>query len=414
MANFWLGKLDLVELMESDMTKKYNTKNYDYLVIGAGPFGMIFAYEAAKRGKKSLIVEKRPYIGGNMHTHTEHGITVHDFGAHIFHTDNKEVWDYIRQFASFNGYQNQVVANYKGTLYNLPFNMNTFYQMWGTKTPDEAHAKIEEQKNAALKDLGDRQPRNLEEQAISLIGTDIYNKLIKGYTEKQWGRKATELPAFIIKRLPVRFIYDNNYFNHRYQGIPVGGYTQIFERMLEQSNGLVDVLTDTDFFDDKETLLSEFPRVLYTGMIDQFFDYKFGELEYRSLRFEHEVIDSDNYQGNSVINYTDAETPYTRVMEWKHFDGLADEGKTIITKEYPQEWDRSKEAYYPVNNDENTRIYKAYAKEARDNHPEIIFGGRLGKYRYFDMDQVFNDAFNTVRQEFDINQNFNFAHDEVK
>ncbi|NLT84874.1 UDP-galactopyranose mutase [Leuconostoc sp.] len=396
------------------MTKKYNTKNYDYLVVGAGPFGMIFAYEAAKRGKKSLIVEKRPYIGGNMHTHTEHGITVHDFGAHIFHTDNKEVWDYIRQFASFNGYQNQVVANYKGTLYNLPFNMNTFYQMWGTKTPDEAHAKIEEQKNAALKDLGDRQPRNLEEQAISLIGTDIYNKLIKGYTEKQWGRKATELPAFIIKRLPVRFIYDNNYFNHRYQGIPVGGYTQIFERMLEQSNGLVDVLTDTDFFDDKETLLSEFPRVLYTGMIDQFFDYKFGELEYRSLRFEHEVIDSDNYQGNSVINYTDAETPYTRVMEWKHFDGLADEGKTIITKEYPQDWDRSKEAYYPVNNDENTRIYKAYAKEARDNHPEIIFGGRLGKYRYFDMDQVFNDAFNTVRQEFDINQNFNFAHDEVK
>jgi len=355
------------------MTKKYNTKNYDYLVVGAGPFGMIFAYEAAKRGKKSLIVEKRPYIGGNMHTHTEHGITVHDFGAHIFHTDNKEVWDYIRQFASFNGYQNQVVANYKGTLYNLPFNMNTFYQMWGTKTPDEAHAKIEEQKNAALKDLGDRQPRNLEEQAISLIGTDIYNKLIKGYTEKQWGRKATELPAFIIKRLPVRFIYDNNYINHRYQGIPVGGYTHIFERMLEQSNGLVDVLTDTDFFDDKETLLSEFPRMLYTGMIDQFFDYKFGELEYRSLRFEHEVIDSDNYQGNSVINYTDAETPYTRVMEWKHFDGLADEGKTIITKEYPQEWDRSKEAYYPVNNDENTRIYKAYAKEARDNHPEIIF-----------------------------------------
>lgn len=396
------------------MTKKYNTKNYDYLVVGAGPFGMIFAYEAAKRGKKSLIVEKRPYIGGNMHTHTEHGITVHDFGAHIFHTDNKEVWDYIRQFADFNGFQNQVVANYKGTLYNLPFNMNTFYQMWGTKTPDEAHAKIEEQKNAALKDLGDRQPRNLEEQAISLIGTDIYNKLIKGYTEKQWGRKATELPAFIIKRLPVRFIYDNNYFNHRYQGIPVGGYTQIFERMLEQSNGLVDVLTDTDFFDDKETLLSEFPRVLYTGMIDQFFDYKFGELEYRSLRFEHEVIDSDNYQGNSVINYTDADTPYTRVMEWKHFDGLADEGKTIITKEYPQDWDRSKEAYYPVNNDENTRIYKAYAKEARDNHPEIIFGGRLGKYRYFDMDQVFNDAFNTVRQEFDINQDFNFAHDEVK
>ncbi len=396
------------------MTNKFNTKNYDYLIVGAGPFGMIFAYEAAKRGKKSLVIEKRPYIAGNMHTHTEHGITVHDFGAHIFHTDNKEVWDYIRRFASFNGYQNQVVANYKGTLYNLPFNMNTFYQMWGTKTPDEAKAKIEAQKQVALKDLGDKQPSNLEEQAISLIGTDIYEKLIKGYTEKQWGRPATELPAFIIKRLPVRFIYDNNYFNHRYQGIPVGGYTQIFEQMLSEAYGLVDVLTDTDFFDHKEELLAEFPRVLYTGMIDQFFDYKFGELEYRSLRFEHELIDSENYQGNAVINYTDAQTPYTRVMEWKHFDGLADEGKTIITREYPQEWNRSKEAYYPVNNDKNTQIYKQYAKEARQNHPEIIFGGRLGKYRYFDMDQVFNDALNTVREEFNVPESFNFAHDVTK
>lgn len=396
------------------MTNKFNTKNYDYLIVGAGPFGMIFAYEAAKRGKKSLVIEKRPYIAGNMHTHTEHGITVHDFGAHIFHTDNKEVWDYIRRFASFNGYQNQVVANYKGTLYNLPFNMNTFYQMWGTKTPDEAKAKIEAQKQVALKDLGDKQPSNLEEQAISLIGTDIYEKLIKGYTEKQWGRPATELPAFIIKRLPVRFIYDNNYFNHRYQGIPVGGYTQIFEQMLSEADGLVDVLTDTDFFDHKEELLAEFPRILYTGMIDQFFDYKFGELEYRSLRFEHELIDSENYQGNAVINYTDAQTPYTRVMEWKHFDGLADEGKTIITREYPQEWNRSKEAYYPVNNDKNTQIYKQYAKEARQNHPEIIFGGRLGKYRYFDMDQVFNDALNTVREEFNVPESFNFAHDVTK
>ncbi|WP_180676462.1 UDP-galactopyranose mutase [Leuconostoc citreum] len=396
------------------MTNKFNTKNYDYLIVGAGPFGIIFAYEAAKRGKKSLVIEKRPYIAGNMHTHTEHGITVHDFGAHIFHTDNKEVWDYIRRFASFNGYQNQVVANYKGTLYNLPFNMNTFYQMWGTKTPDEAKAKIESQKQVALKDLGDKQPSNLEEQAISLIGTDIYEKLIKGYTEKQWGRPATELPAFIIKRLPVRFIYDNNYFNHRYQGIPVGGYTQIFEQMLSEADGLVDVLTDTDFFDHKEELLAEFPRVLYTGMIDQFFDYKFGELEYRSLRFEHELIDSENYQGNAVINYTDAQTPYTRVMEWKHFDGLADEGKTIITREYPQEWNRSKEAYYPVNNDKNTQIYKQYAKEARQNHPEIIFGGRLGKYRYFDMDQVFNDALNTVREEFNVPESFNFAHDVTK
>lgn len=393
---------------------EFNTKNYDYLIVGAGPFGMIFAYEAAKRGKRSLIIEKRPHIAGNTYTHTEHGITVHDFGAHIFHTDNKEVWDYVRQFATFNGFQNQVIANYKGSLYNLPFNMNTFYEMWGTKTPQEAKDKIEEQKQAALKDLGDRQPRNLEEQAISLIGTDIYEKLIKGYTEKQWGRKATELPAFIIKRLPVRFIYDNNYFNHRYQGIPVGGYTQIFEQMVADSNGLVDILTDTDFFDHKETLLSEFPRIIYTGMIDQFFDYQYGELEYRSLRFESEVLDNDNYQGNAVINYTDAQTPYTRVMEWKHFDGLADDGKTIITREYPQDWDRTKEAYYPVNDERNTQIYKQYAKIARQTQPNILFGGRLGKYRYFDMDQVINDALNTVRQEFNIPQDFNFAHDKIE
>ncbi|MGO1337231.1 MAG: UDP-galactopyranose mutase [Leuconostoc fallax] len=393
---------------------EFNTKNYDYLIVGAGPFGMIFAYEAAKRGRRSLIIEKRPHIAGNTYTHTEHGITVHDFGAHIFHTDNKEVWDYVRQFATFNGFQNQVIANYKGSLYNLPFNMNTFYEMWGTKTPQEAKDKIEEQKQAALKDLGDRQPRNLEEQAISLIGTDIYEKLIKGYTEKQWGRKATELPAFIIKRLPVRFIYDNNYFNHRYQGIPVGGYTQIFEQMVSDSNGLIDILTDTDFFDHKETLLSEFPRIIYTGMIDQFFDYQYGELEYRSLRFESEVLDNDNYQGNAVINYTDAQTPYTRVMEWKHFDGLADDGKTIITREYPQDWDRTKEAYYPVNDERNTQIYKQYAKIARQTQPNILFGGRLGKYRYFDMDQVINDALNTVRQEFNIPQDFNFAHDKIE
>ncbi|MBU7455811.1 UDP-galactopyranose mutase [Leuconostoc fallax] len=393
---------------------EFNTKNYDYLIVGAGPFGMIFAYEAAKRGKRSLIIEKRPHIAGNTYTHTEHGITVHDFGAHIFHTDNKEVWDYVRQFATFNGFQNQVIANYKGSLYNLPFNMNTFYEMWGTKTPQEAKDKIEEQKQAALKDLGDRQPRNLEEQAISLIGTDIYEKLIKGYTEKQWGRKATELPAFIIKRLPVRFIYDNNYFNHRYQGIPVGGYTQIFEQMVSDSNGLIDILTDTDFFDHKETLLSEFPRIIYTGMIDQFFDYQYGELEYRSLRFESEVLDNDNYQGNAVINYTDAQTPYTRVMEWKHFDGLADDGKTIITREYPQDWDRTKEAYYPVNDERNTQIYKQYAKIARQTQSNILFGGRLGKYRYFDMDQVINDALNTVRQEFNIPQDFNFAHDKIE
>ena len=288
--------------------------------------------------------------------------------------------------------------------------MNTFYEMWGTKTPAEAKAKIEEQKAAALTDLGDREPRNLEEQAISLIGTDIYEKLIKGYTEKQWGRKATELPAFIIKRLPVRFIYDNNYFNHRYQGIPIGGYTQIFEKMLD--NDLIDVRLNSDFFEHKDEYIAEFPRILYTGMIDQFFDYKFGELEYRSLRFEHEVIDSDNYQGNSVINYTDAETPYTRVMEWKHFDGLSDDGVTIITKEYPQTWDRTKEAYYPVNDEKNTNLYKEYVKEARQHKDQFIFGGRLGQYRYFDMDQVFNAALNEVRKEFKIPSSFNFAHDE--
>lgn len=390
-----------------------NDKNYDYLIVGAGPYGSIFAYEAAKRGKRSLIVEKRPHIGGNMYTHTEHGITVHDFGAHIFHTDNKEVWDYIRQFADFNGYQNQVVANYKGSLYNLPFNMNTFYEMWGTKTPDEAKAKIDEQKAEAVAAMDGKAPRNLEEQAISLIGTEIYEKLIKGYTEKQWGRKATDLPAFIIKRLPVRFIYDNNYFNHRYQGIPVGGYTQIFERLI-MDNDLIDVQVNTDFFAHRDEYLAEFPRIIYTGMIDQFFDYKFGELEYRSLRFETETVDSDNYQGNAVINYTDAETPYTRVMEWRHFDGLADEGKSVITREYPQAWDRTKEAYYPVNDDKNMAMYKQYAKAAREEHSEVLFGGRLGQYRYFDMDQVINAVFNDLRHEFDLPAEFNFAHGEVK
>lgn len=380
-----------------------NTKNYDYLIVGAGPFGAIFANEAAKLGKRSLIIEKRDHIGGNMYTHTEEGIQVHDFGAHIFHTDNEEVWNYINKFAKFNGFTNQVIANYKGDLYNLPFNMNTFYEMWGTKTPAEAKAKIEEQKAAAGLE---GTPKNLEEQAISLIGTDIYEKLIKGYTEKQWGRKATELPAFIIKRLPVRFIYDNNYFNHRYQGIPTGGYTQIFDKLLDHE--LIDVQTGVDFFDNKDAYLAEFPRVLYTGMIDKFYDYKFGELEYRSLRFETETLEMDNYQGNSVVNYTDADTPYTRVMEWKHFDYEgASADKTIVTREYPQDWDRTKEAYYPVNDQKNTDLYKQYAKEARKNN-QVIFGGRLGQYRYFDMDQVIHATFNTIRSEFDLADDYRF------
>ena len=373
---------------------KYNTKNYDYLIVGVGPYGSVFAYEAAKRGKKSLIIERRAHIGGNMYTHKERGINVHDYGAHIFHTDNKMVWDYINQFTEFNNYINQVVANYKGELYNLPFNMNTFYQMWGVKTPEEAAAKIEEQKSKAGISAN---PKNLEEQAISLIGTDIYHKLIKGYTEKQWGRKATELPSFIIRRLPVRYTFDNNYFNHRYQGVPVDGYTAIFDKMLDSD--LIDVQTGVDFFNDKELFLEEFPKVVYTGMIDQFFDYSFGELEYRSVRFETETIKSDNIQGNAVINYTDAETPYTRVMEWRHFDKKADEGYTILTKEFPQNWDRAKEAYYPVNDEKNSGIFKKYNDETK-KYPNVIFGGRLGNYQYYDMDQVFGVALKAVEKEF--------------
>ncbi|WP_270513151.1 UDP-galactopyranose mutase [Lactococcus lactis] len=373
---------------------KHNKKNYDYLIVGAGPYGSVFAYEAAKRGKRSLIIERRSSIGGNMATHKEHGINVHDFGAHIFHTDNKEVWDYVNQFTEFNGYINQVVADYKGERYNLPFNMNTFYQMWGVKTPKEAQDKIAQQRQAAGIS---KTPQNLEEQAISLIGTDIYTKLIKGYTEKQWGRKATELPAFIIRRLPVRYIYDNNYFNHRYQGVPVDGYTAIFDKML--ASDLIDVQLNTDFFEDKETYLKEFPRVIYTGMIDQFFDYQFGELEYRSVRFEAETFENNNEQGNAVINYTDAETPFTRVMEWRHFDKKADDGFTILTKEYPQDWDRSKEAYYPVNDAKNSDLFKKYKSEA-NKVANVIFGGRLGNYQYYDMDQVFGAALKAVEKEF--------------
>lgn len=373
---------------------KYNKKDYDYLVVGSGPYGAIFAYEAAKRGNKVLVVEKRSHIGGNIYTHKENGINVHDYGAHIFHTDNKEVWDYVNQFTDFNGYINQVVANYKGELYNLPFNMNTFYQMWGVKTPAEAQAKIKEQREASGVT---GEPKNLEEQAISLIGTDIYQKLIKGYTEKQWGRKATELPSFIIRRLPTRFTFDNNYFNHRYQGVPVDGYTAIIEGMLADEK--IDVLLDTDFLADKETFMAEFPKVVYTGMIDAFFDYSHGELEYRSVHFESEKLDTDNAQGNAVINYTDAETPYTRVMEWRHFDKQGDPNVTIVTKEYPQDWDRTKEAYYPVNDERNSAIFEEYREQTSD-YPNVIFGGRLGNYKYYDMDQVFAAALEAVAKEF--------------
>ena len=373
---------------------KYNIKKYDYLIVGAGPFGATFAHEAALRGKRCLVIERRSHLGGNLYTHQENGINVHDYGARIFHTDKKPVWDYVNQFTEFNGYINQVIANYKGDLYNLPFNMNTFYQMWRVKTPAEAQAKIAEQREAAGIT---GTPKNLEEQAISLIGTDIYEKLIKGYTEKQWGRKATELPSFIIRRLPTRFTFDNNYFNHRYQGVPVAGYTGIFEKML--NHDLIDVRLETDFFSDKETYLAEFPRIVYTGMIDQFFGYKFGELEYRSVRFESELLATDNAQGNAVINYTDAETPYTRVMEWRHFDQNGDDDVTVLTREYPQDWDCQKEAYYPVNDEKNSTLFKQYRDEAK-KYEKVIMGGRLGNYQYYDMDQVFYAALEAVKQEF--------------
>ena len=371
-------------------------KKYDYLVVGAGLFGATFAYEAAKRGKRVKVIEKRDHIAGNIYTKEVDGIQVHQYGAHIFHTSNKEVWDYVNQFAEFNRYTNSPVANYKGEMYNLPFNMNTFSQMWGVRTPAEAMAKINEQRQ----EMAGKEPQNLEEQAISLIGRDIYEKLIKGYTEKQWGQKATELPAFIIRRLPVRLVYDNNYFNDTYQGIPVGGYTQIVEKMLDSD--LIDVETGVDFFDKKGEYLKDYPKIVFTGMIDQFFDYQLGELQYRSLRFETEEKNIGNYQGNAVINYTDAETPYTRIIEHKHFEfGKGDKDKTVITREYPADWHRGDEPYYPINNQRNNELYKQYAKLASEEANNVIFGGRLGQYRYYNMDQVLHAALTAVNKEFD-------------
>lgn len=371
-------------------------QKYDYLVVGAGLFGATFAYEAAKRGKRVKVIEKRDHIAGNIYTKEVVGIQVHQYGAHIFHTSNKDVWEYVNQFAEFNRYTNSPVANYKGEMYSLPFNMNTFNQMWGVRTPDEAMAKINEQRQ----EMADKEPQNLEEQAISLIGRDIYEKLIKGYTEKQWGQKATELPAFIIRRLPVRLVYDNNYFNDTYQGIPIGGYTQIVERML--ASDLIDVETEVDFFDKKDKYLKDYPKIVFTGMIDQFFDYQLGELQYRSLRFETEEKETGNYQGNAVVNYTDAETPYTRIIEHKHFEfGKGDKDKTVITREYPADWHRGDEPYYPINNQRNNELYKQYAKLASEKAENVIFGGRLGQYRYYNMDQVLHAALTAVNKEFD-------------
>lgn len=364
---------------------------YDYLVVGAGPFGATFAYEANKRGKKVLVIDKRDHVGGNMYCENIEGINVHKYGAHIFHTSNREVWDYVNQFCTFNNYINSPIANYKGEIYNLPFNMNTFNKLWGVVTPSEAKAKIDEQ----IKESGITEPKNLEEQAISLVGKDIYEKLIKGYTEKQWGRSTTELPAFIIKRLPVRYTYDNNYFNDKYQGIPEGGYNVIFDKLLEG----IDVELNVDFFEKKEELSSKADKVVFTGMIDQYFDYKFGILEYRSLRFEHETLDEENHQGNAVVNYNEREVPYTRIIEHKHFE-FGKQPKTIITREYPAEWKQGDEPYYPVNNEKNAEIFKKY-QELAEKEKNVIFGGRLADYRYYDMHHVFERALEVVKEELD-------------
>ena len=357
---------------------------YDYIIVGSGLFGSIIAYEMNKQGKKVLVLEKRNHIGGNIYTETVNEIVVHKYGAHIFHTSDKEVWEYINQFAEFNNYINSPIANYKGELYNLPFNMNTFVKLWNILTPQEALDKIEEQKF-------DKEPTNLEEQAISLVGVDIYNKLVKGYTEKQWGKDCKELPPSIIKRLPVRFTFDNNYFNDKYQGIPIGGYTKIIEQLLDG----IEVKLETDFLENKDYYESICDKVIYTGKIDEYYDYCYGELEYRSLRFETISLPDNNYQGNAVINYTDRETPYTRIIEHKHFE-FNKCSRTIITKEYPEAYEKGKEAYYTINDDKNNELYEKYRSITNN---KVIFGGRLGDYKYYDMDKTIRKALDLVKGE---------------
>ena len=389
-----------------------NNQRYDYLIVGSGLFGATFAHLAYKQGKKCLVIDKRPHLGGNIYCENIEGINVHKYGAHIFHTSNKEVWDFVNAIVEFNRYTNSPVANYKGKLYNLPFNMNTFYQMWGVTTPKEAQAKIDEQKAEAVAKMkadGVSEPRNLEEQAQVLIGKDIYERLIKGYTEKQWGRKCTDLPAFIIKRLPVRLVFDNNYFNDKYQGIPVGGYNKLIDGLLEG----IDTMTSVDFFADNIQKLAEnkeasqkaglikdcwqeiAEKLVFTGKIDQFYDYQFGKLNYRTVRFEQEIIDCPNYQGNAVVNYTEREVPYTRVIEHKHFEMFGAEvyncPKTVISKEYSTEWKDGMEPYYPVNDKENSELYAQY-KNLADQEKEVIFGGRLAEYKYYDMAPIIEKA----------------------
>lgn len=357
-------------------------RKYDYLIVGSGLFGAVCAYRAMQQGKRVLVIDKRPQLGGNIYCEEVEGINVHKYGAHIFHTSNKQLWQFVNQFVEFNRYTNSPVANYEGKLYNLPFNMNTFYELWGVKTPAEAQAKIEEQRKAA----GIVNPKNLEEQAISLVGKDIYEKLIKGYTEKQWGRKCTELPAFIIKRLPVRFTFDNNYFNSDYQGIPRGGYNKLIEGLLKGA----DTKTGTDFFADREGYSKMADKVIFTGKVDEFFDYKLGKLEYRTVRFETETLNMANYQGNAVVNYTAAEVPYTRIIEHKHFE-FGTQPKTVISREYSSEWTEGSEPFYPVNDQRNGDLYSQY-KKLVDQQSDVIFGGRLAEYKYYDMDKVIESA----------------------
>ena len=362
---------------------------YDYLIVGAGLYGAVFAREAKKAGKSCLVIDKRDHIAGNIYTQEMEGIQVHRYGAHIFHTNNRQVWEYLGQFAEFNRYTNSPVANYKGEIYNMPFNMNTFNKLWGVITPAEAQAKIQEQRAAA----GITEPKNLEEQAISLVGTDIYEKLVKGYTEKQWGRPCSQLPAFIIQRLPVRFVYDNNYFNALYQGIPVGGYTAMVQKMLEG----IEVRLGQDYLENKAGWDAPAKMVVYTGPIDAYFGSCYGPLEYRSVRFETEVLDTPNYQGNAVVNYTDAETPYTRIIEHKHFE-FGTQPKTVISREYSAEWKPGDEPYYPVNDQKNGELYARY-KALADQEEKTIFGGRLGEYKYYDMDKVVEAALDKAAQE---------------
>ena len=362
---------------------------YDYLIVGAGLFGAVFAHEAYKKGRTCLVIDKRNNIGGNIYTESTEGINVHKYGAHIFHTSDKQIWDYVNRFAEFNNYINSPVAVYKDELYNLPFNMNTFSRMWNIRTPEQAKEIIASQ----IADLGITEPHNLEEQALSLVGRDVYEKLIKGYTEKQWGRDRKELPAFIIKRLPLRFVYDNNYFNDRYQGIPIGGYTAIIEKMLEG----IEVRTGTDYFDFIRDNKNIARRTIFTGMIDEYYGYCYGPLRYRSVRFETEVLDCENYQGNAVVNYTDREVPYTRIIEHKHFE-FGKQPKTVISREYSSEWKQGMEPYYPVNNEENNALYEKY-RELADKESNVIFGGRLGQYKYYDMDKVIAAALECAGKE---------------